>query len=289
MNEPVDLRVQATELRRQGFSYSQIGRRLNTHKSVIARWVATVPFDGFNDEARAEQLGAVRNPHLYNRALELRQAGWSYKMIETEIGVARSTLSGWLRNVTVVEYDPRVQQRVLKNQQLAAQRNRERAEVSQQQIQAETAIEMRDLLHGGLSNRELFLMGLMLYWAEGGKTHHHISLSNSDPLVVKIFVLWLEQCLGVQRNQLRANVHAYPDVDVDNTEAYWADVIGINRNQFYKIQIDYRANKTVEKCGKLPHGTVHVTVLGVGRANLHRRIMGWIAGLGDYVGVVTRE
>ena len=51
MDQPADLRAQATELRRQGFSYSQIGRRLGVHKSVIARWVAAVSFDGFNDES----------------------------------------------------------------------------------------------------------------------------------------------------------------------------------------------------------------------------------------------
>ena len=99
--EHAELRAQAAALRRQGFSYSQIGRRLGIHKSVIARWVATVPFDGFNAESRAEQLQAVRDPHLYNRALELRQAGWSYKMIEDELGVPRSTLSGWLRYLKV--------------------------------------------------------------------------------------------------------------------------------------------------------------------------------------------
>lgn len=289
MDEPVDLRLRAAELRRQGFSYSQIGRRLGLHKSIIARWVATIPFEGFNDESRDEQLRAVRDPQLYNRALELRQAGWSYKMIEAELGVARSTLSGWLRHVPVVEYHPAVQQRVLQNQKLAAQRNRDLAATAQRQIQSETANEMRELLREGLSDHELFLVGLMLYWAEGGKAHHHVTLSNSDPSLVKMFVLWLQQCLGVQRNQLRAHVHAYPDVDVDNVEAYWADVIGIDRNQFYKIQIDHRTNKTVEKCGKLPYGTVHVTVLGRGAANLHRRIMGWIAGLGDYIGAATRE
>jgi transposase len=289
MDERVDLRDQAADLRRQGYSYSQIGRRLNVHKSVIARWVNTVPFDGFNDESRAEQLGAVRNPQLYNRALELRQAGWSYKMIEAEIGVARSTLSGWLRNVTFAQYDPRVPQRVLHAQTQATQRNIQRREVAEQQIRDETTAEMGKLLEDGLSDRELFFVGLMLYWAEGGKTQNHISLSNSDPLIIQLYVLWLRRCLNVQRSQLRANVHAYPDIDVEHVEAYWAEVIGIDRSQFYKIQIDNRTDKTFEKYGKLPHGTVHVKVLGHGAANLHRRIMGWIAGLGKYVGATTRE
>ena len=98
MNQPIneddDLRALASALRREGYSYSQIGRRLHVHKSVVARWVADVPFDGFNEASRTEQLRAVRDPDRYNRALEMRQAGWSYAMIEAELGVAHSTLSG---------------------------------------------------------------------------------------------------------------------------------------------------------------------------------------------------
>ena len=134
MAEHAELRAQAAALRRQGFSYSQIGRRLGIHKSVIARWVATVPFDGFNAESRAEQLQAVRDPHLYNRALELRQAGWSYKMIEDELGVPRSTLSGWLRYLKVQEYHPSVHQRTLAGQRAAVAANKLRQQAAQEKI-----------------------------------------------------------------------------------------------------------------------------------------------------------
>ena len=161
--------------------------------------------------------------------------------------------------------------------------------MAENQIRAETAEEMERLLAAGLSDRELFLIGLMLYWAEGGKTHQHLTLTNSDPVVVQTFVLWLRQCLSIGREQLRAEVHGYPDVDVDEAENYWCGIIGIDRTQLYKFQIDHRANKTVEKRGKLRYGTVHVKVLGKGTSNVHRRIMGWIAGLGRYVETAVRE
>ncbi len=179
MDQPADLRAQATELRRQGFSYSQIGRRLGVHKSVIARWVAAVSFDGFNSESRAEQLSAVRDPHLYNRALELRQAGWSYKMIEAEIGVARSTLSGWLRHLRVAEYHPEVRQRRLQAQHAAVAANKRRQQALRRNVREEAAAEIRELLVNGVTDRELFMIGLTLYWAEGAKTHGHVCFANS--------------------------------------------------------------------------------------------------------------
>lgn len=122
-------------------------------------------------------------------------------------------------------------------------------------------------------------MGLMLHVAEGGKTQPAVSITNSDPFIIKTFVQWVEACLGIPREQLRGNVHIYPDVDVDEAEQYWSAVIGIPRSRFYRAQIDQRTGKMVEKRGKLRYGTVHVTVMGHGRADLHRKVMGWIAGL----------
>ena len=39
-----------------------------------------------------------KNLELYNRALNLRLSGKSYNQIYKEIGVAKSTLSGWFSN-----------------------------------------------------------------------------------------------------------------------------------------------------------------------------------------------
>jgi lambda repressor-like predicted transcriptional regulator len=282
------LREEAIALRRQGFSLNQIGRRLGVRATTVSRWVAEVPFDGFNAESRAEQFAAVRDPVLYNRALELRKAGWSFKMIEAETGVPRSTLSGWLRYVEVLKYHPAVRQRTLVGQRAAVAANKRRLQALQEKVRDDAIHEMRELFATGVTDRELFLIGLTLYWAEGGKTSGQVSIANSDPAIIKTFVLWVERCLKLGRAHLRANVHTHPDVDPDEAETYWSEIIGIPRSQFYKIQIDTRTNKSVEKRGKLPHGTAHVTVLGQGTRNLHRKILDWIACFGEEIGKLTR-
>ena len=248
-----------------------------------------VSFDGFNGEPRAEQLSAVRDPHLYNRALELRQAGWSYKMIEAEIGVARSTLSGWLRHLRVAEYHPEVRQRTLEAQRAAVAANKRRQQALWRQVRAEAAAEIRELLVTEVTDRELFLIGLRLYWAEGAKSHGHVSIANSDPLLIRTFVLWLQRCLQISRERLRGTVHTHPDVDPVEAEAYWAEVIDIPASQFYRTQIDQRASKSIEKYGKLPFGTVHVSVVGTGSRKLSHRIMSWIAAFGDELDQTMRD
>ena len=290
MNEPADLRLRASELRRQGFSFSQIGRRLGLHKSIVARWAAAVPFEGFNAESRDEQLRAIRDPQLYARALELRQAGWSYAMIEAELGVARSTLSGWLRDVPITNLHIDMRKATLRTaQQKAYQANKLRQEELVTNIHAGAGEDIRKLFADGLSSRELFLSGLMLYWAEGAKTGTVVSVTNSDPFAIKVFVRWVEACLGVTRDQLRGEVHLYPDVDVDEAESYWSEIIGIPRTQFYKAQVDYRTNKSLHKRGKLRHGTVHVKVVGKGTTNKLRQIKAWIDHFYAIIDDATRE
>ena len=84
-------------------------------------------------------------------------------------------------------------------------------------------------------------------------------------------------------------MHTHPDVNPDEAETYWSKTIGIPRSQVYKIQIDRRTNKTVEKRGKLHYGTVHVTMLSQGTKDLHRRIMGWIASFGEELEQLKRK
>ena len=288
MVDYAQLREEAIALRRQGFSLNQIGRRLGRRSNVVSRWVRTVPFEGFNAEALEEQARGrrARNADLYHRAIELRKAGWSYKMIGAEIGVSKSTLSIWLRDE--LAHTEIIEQRKLFGRAKAAQTKKALHQRQHQKIHDAAVNNMRESLADGITGRELFFAGLMLYWAEGAKTYHRVALANSDPSIIRTFVRWLKHCLNIERQQLRAIVHTHPDVSVDEAEEYWSEVIGIPRSQFYPTQIDVRTNKSVEKRGKLLYGTMHVTVTGPGTGDLHRTIMGWIAGFGEYI-EETRE
>lgn len=275
------LKAEAIALRHQGFSLNQIARRLGLQAGTIQRWVREVTFDGHSPASRAEQLAGYRSRHLYDRALQLRRAGYSYRMIEAELGVRRSTLHGWLK-------DEPDHAGVVRQRRAAAQRKTAGSAVlrrhwRQHQQRASARQEVAALLSGQFSARELFLVGLMLYWAEGAKTQSIASVTNSDPRIIKLFVIWLEQCLQVDRSQLRGEVHIYPDIDVDEAETYWSAISGIPRSQFYKAQVDQRSHKSITKRGKLKYGTLHVKVLGAGSTKLHRNILGWIEGFSSYI------
>ena len=273
-----ELKQQAIALRQQGYSLAQIARQLSVHKSAVFRWVADVPFTTHNDASRQEQLAGFRDPATYERARELRRAGWSYSMITEELGVNQSTLSGWLRDVEIEDHS------IIEGRTLAARRKtalvkNRRHHLRVQQVNETAKQEIANLFTDGLTQRELFLAGLMLYWGEGGKTRNIVSLTNSDPQVIQVYLRWLRECLSITDDCLRANIHCYPDTDIEAAQQFWSEVTKIPLDQFYKTQIDTRTEKSVSKQGKLIYGTIHISVTGQGTSDLHRTILSWIEGL----------
>src|SRR5215469_1646631 len=117
---------------------------------------------------------------LRRQALVLRKLGKSYSQIRNELGISKSTLSVWLR-----EYP-------LTKEQLRQLNyfNEIRIEKFRQTMQLKREIRLqkyykemkRTILP--LSNRELLLTGIFLYWGEGAKTtRSQVHISNTDPAV----------------------------------------------------------------------------------------------------------
>jgi len=270
------LRQEAIALREQGFSNGQIGRRLGLASATVWRWVNHIPFEGCNEVSLAEQMEARRDPELYNRAIELRKQGYSYNLIIQELGVSKSTLSGWLKDVTFAAYHPSVRERIERSRQAAAKAQKEKSQRTREFIESQATKEILDFLDTGFNHREMFVAGLMLYWGEGAKVGYSISMTNSDPAILQIFIAGCLRFLDVEWKDIRGEVHLYPDNDIETAEAYWSNVTEIPRVQFYKTQVDTRLNKVSDKKGKLPYGTCHVKIVKSGATSLRLRVLKWI-------------
>lgn len=214
---------------------------------------------------------------LKGKAINYRKQGYSYGMISEKLGLAKSTLSDWLREIP---YEPNKE--VLKRIKLGpikSARIRHNQKVATiKKIKKKAKKEL-----GKLTKRDLWLLGIGLYLGDGSKAQESVQLTNSDPEIIKLAARWFREICGSNTKNLTISIHAYPDNDIKNAINYWSRIAGIPKSQFKKTQIDKRINKTGKGKTKLPHGTVRLTVrardkreLGV---NLHRRIMGWIEGV----------
>jgi transcriptional regulator with XRE-family HTH domain len=185
-----------------------------------------------------------------HKAILLRKKGYSYSQIKAEIGVSKSTLSGWLKDMPLSEKRLR---KLRDTSEIRIEKTREtkrrRKELRRQKVYEQVA---HDIASSGDID---FVAGFYLYWGEGTKTaEYSVSLTNSDPAVVRCFVEWLER-LGVERKQLKVKLHLYVDQDESEQIRFWSNVCGVSVNNFYKTyrKQSLASRKTYK--GMFSHGT----------------------------------
>ena len=96
-----------------------------------------------------------------------------------------------------------------------------------------------------------------LYWAEGRK--FDFDLINSDPELIRVFLSCLKE-IGVTKDQLRASIRVYSDIDKEKVVLFWQNLLEIDRSQI--IGIDVLIGK---KEGKLKYGMCRVRIVKGGK------------------------
>ena len=190
---------------------------------------------------------------LKQKAIELRKLGYSYSQIKKELDVSKSTLSGWLLNMPlslerIQELRGENEARIERCRITKWENKQKKSDTFYKQI-------ANDL--GKLSNRELYLAGLFLYWGEGGKTGGTVSLSNTDPRIMKFFIKWLE-ILGVVKNDMTIVLQLYADMDEQNEKSFWSNVLSLPLENFRKTQFKKSTLVGLSYRNGFGHGTCMV-------------------------------
>ncbi|POX65369.1 hypothetical protein C3492_01895 [Streptomyces sp. Ru62] len=264
------LREQAVALRRAGRSLRQIRDELKIYNNdVLNQLVKGEPPPAWTRRPRAKD-------DLRARARELRLQGWTYDQIEAELGCSRSSVSLWVRDLPkpAPRYTPE-EQRALMQEGLAKRRAADREKLERTKAAALDEV-------GELTDRELFMEGIALYWAEGAKSkpydrRERAIFVNSDPGVIRTYLAWLD-LLGVDRERLTFRVLIHESADVAAAHRHWADIADVDPGVFAKPTLKRHNPKTVRKnIGDDYHGCL---VVGVARsAHLYNRIEGWWNGI----------
>ncbi|MFJ4914425.1 MULTISPECIES: hypothetical protein [unclassified Streptomyces] len=259
------LRKQAVALRREGLSVRQIRDRLKVfNNDTLHRLLAGEPAPEWTRRPRAKD-------ELRAKARELRLQGMTYDRIEAELGCSKSSVSLWVRDLPKPEPRYSEEERLARMNaglaDLRARRDQERARTKR--IACESV--------GELSDRELFLAGVTLYWAEGTKDKPHsrresLQFINSDPNVVKLYLNWLG-LLGVAAERLHLRVSIHETADVAGAEEFWADLTGVPRACFKRATLKKHTPKTNRKnTGATYRGCL--VIYTTKSADLYRRVEG---------------
>ncbi|MDP2668524.1 MAG: helix-turn-helix domain-containing protein [bacterium] len=210
------------------------------------------------------------------KAIGLRRAGKSYSQIKQLVGVSKSTLSYWLKDMPLPDDKMRILRDWNENR-IEKFRNtmRQKREARLTKIYSEEKINILPL-----SERELFLAGLFLYWGEGGKTAEaRLVISNTNPAVIKFFIRWLS-IFKVPKEKLRIYVHLYKDMNIKKELNFWAKTLGIPLQQFQKPYIKNSAMSGLTYKNGFNHGTCNAMI---GDARLSERVLMGIKALSDHI------
>lgn len=198
------------------------------------------------------------------RARELRAQAWTLKDIANELGVAKASVSVWVRDVDFV---PRPRNRGHPAGPFHPMRLKKEAEIERCQ---QEAIE----LIGDVSERDRLMYALALYAGEGAKGDDKIVFANSDPDLIRVFLSWFRHQFEPDESRLRMRLYLHEDLDLDRALEFWSELTRIPISQFqkpYRAEADHtlRGNRHMNGCV----GVQYCSTL------VHRRVMAMIAAV----------
>lgn len=141
-----------------------------------------------------------------------------------------------------------------------------------------------------LDTHNLWLAGVMLYWAEGSKEKSHnigqqTIFNNSDPKMIKLFVKWLKEIIGVSQEDLIFEIYIHKTGDVKKALDWWSNVVSCEKEKFKVYFKRHQIKRTNRKnTGENYHGSLRVKVRK--SSLLNRKIAAWTNHICNYWGVV---
>jgi len=185
-----------------------------------------------------------------------REKGASVKELAGLLGVSKSTVSLWVRDIELTEAQREALRRRMGGRidgsRVNALRALARRRVEQEMGRAEAR--RGELLHAA---------GCMLYWAEGSRNRNTIEFVNSDPAMVSFFLRFLRRCFAVPDSKVRVTCNLFAD-HVERQyqiEQFWLDTLGVARGCLRKSTVNrYSKYSKKKRRNKLPYGTCRLTV-----------------------------
>jgi hypothetical protein len=267
------LRERAIQLRREGKSRSQIKEALGLVSNRT-----------LDDALRGEPPPEwTRRPNakddLRARARELRGQGLDYEEIAGALGVAKSSVSLWVREL------PRPVGLSYEECRKRAAEGARRYWAAERPVREASRIASREAAGaeiGALTERELIIAGAIAYWCEGtknkpGRRADRVVFMNSDPGLIRFFLRFL-QITGTSKEDTIFRVYIHENADVEAAQRFWLEVTGVSADQFRTPALKHHNPKTIRKnVGEDYHGCLRIDVRR--SSGLYRRIEGWSAAI----------
>ncbi len=240
-----------------------------------------------------------------NAAIDLRKKGFSYSEIKKDFIVPKSTLSYWLRGIKLTESQTqKLKERQLKITKANFENRILKTSQRIEEIKNSSAKTLKEI-----SKRELWLMGIMLYWRERFLHNNESDLrkgvrfASSDPNIIKFFLKWLRDVGQLEKEELGLDIFIGQDkkriiqnksksiiednkkITQNNNEVvaesinYWSQVTDMPKDYFSHIYFQKNRKKRTKRKSskKAHHGLLRIRVKA--SSMLARQISGWVKAI----------
>ncbi len=220
-----------------------------------------------------------------NIALDMRKKGFSYSEIENRLDVARSTLSLWLKNIRLT---PEQEQRLWSKRSDVARANAQKKKLRTEELIASVRESSAKAIQK-ISPRELWLLGVTLYWRERflrdneGDIRKGVRFTTSDDHLAQLFLKWLFEIGKLERDEIIFDIFVEKG-RLEGVVEHWSHVTGFPQKYFtriYFLKRKARAIKRIRTSLKPYFGLLRIRVRA--SSALARQIAGWIVGIQDAI------
>ncbi|MFH1533973.1 MAG: hypothetical protein ABID64_03510 [Nitrospirota bacterium] len=208
------------------------------------------------------------------KAIILRKNGKSYSEIKKALGIPKSTLSYWLKDLKI---DKHLKEKLLQRAHKAGiealiKRNKRQTVIAKQNAEKITIKSAKEIKNVNLE--KLKLIGAALYFGEGGKSGKRVDFTNSNPEMIKMIMKFFRIICKVEESKFRAQLSVHEEEKIETSKRFWSKTTRMPLNQFIKVNTSI-SKYSKKRRNKLPYGTIQIRISDV---NLFHRINGWIQG-----------
>ncbi len=185
--------------------------------------------------------------HLKKKALQLRRGGLSLGSIESKLGIPRSTLSGWFRDIRLSSQQKNTLSRnklhglAIARQKALVWHNTQK--IKRLQDARSGAVKVLERID--IDNKDILELALaILYLGEGSKKKVETALGSSDPLILKFFLGALKKLYTIPTDKIVCSLYLRADQDPHEIKQFWASELSLPLNNFKYVNLDKRTKNS---------------------------------------------
>ncbi len=208
---------------------------------------------------------------LKSKAIAYRRKGYSLRMVEHKLGIRRSTLSYWFKDVVLTSEQ---KAKLLKNWGEALGKARVEAvkwhnKQKAQRLALAKSLALDSLSRINTNDKDILELALaMLYLGEGSKKSPETRIGSSDVKILKFFISGLEEVYNFDPSTIHCDLHLRADQNSVKMKKFWSRELQIPLKNFISTAFDKRTEGSVTYSHYKG-----VCVLNCGAAAIQRRLL----------------